>query len=139
MLKQICLFLFFLSAPAFLNAQTAKFHPLDAKDPLLGEWEWVKSDTSGMAAPLPDQDWQCFKFSAGTEMSFGALSYDADKGYACPTYFMAFTNGSQISGTASNPCSASDKGKKVAFTYRFEGTFLIITVRGENFNYRRRS
>lgn len=142
--------LFVFLAPFVLSAQTKskpaaqpsapKLTLLDAKDPLVGEWEWIASDTGAPAAPLPDQDWRILRFAAGTTQSMGALSFDNDKGYSCPTYFLAFGNGKQITATISDSCIPEDKGKKITFSYTIDSATgeLLVTVRGNTFHYKRR-
>jgi hypothetical protein len=127
--------------PVTMAAQAPKYKLLDVQDPLVGEWEWVKNDTTGIAAPFEDQDWQYFKFSAGTNQSFGALSFDEGKGFGCASYFIAFSDGAHITGTLSDSCVGNDKGKKFSFTYKYDATtdLLTIIVRGENFTYKRRN
>ena len=134
------LLLLVMIVPALLPAQAAKFALLDAKNPIVGEWEWVRHDTASPAAPFPEQDWVYLKFSAGTGQSMGALTWDDDKGYGCPSYFMAFSDGKTISGTLSGSCSPELKGKKFSFQYEYDYSSdqLIITIRGVKSVYKRR-
>lgn len=137
-----------LMLPVAVVAQTSaskqsaapKYKMLDAQDPLIGEWEWISNDTTGIAAPIADQDWQYFKFVAGNAQSFGALSYDEGKGFGCASYFLAFSDGKHITGTLSDSCIGADKGKKFSFEYEYDAMedLLIITVRGEQFRYKRK-
>ena len=54
---------------------------------------------------------------------------------------MAFSDGSMITGPVSASCIDSEKGKKVTFGYRYDSAsdHLIITVRGEEFYYKRKN
>lgn len=138
-MKRFLLLLLFC-IPAALFSQTAKFALLDAKNPLIGEWEWVAHDTASPAAPFTEQDWIYFRFSAGAEQSMGALTWDSDKGYGCPSLFLAFSNGKTISGTLSSSCSPELKGKKFTFDYEYDYAHdqLLITIRGVTSVYKRR-
>lgn len=140
-MKKINLLLLLLClSPLISFAQQAKYAPLGEKDKLIGEWEWISNDTGAPCAPVPDQDWRYFRFAAGTNMSMAALTYEEAKGYGCPTYFLAFSNGNTITGTISDTCTPSDKGKKFSFAYEYDPSSdqLTITVRGEKFHYKRR-
>ncbi|MBI3511130.1 MAG: hypothetical protein HY064_10740 [Bacteroidetes bacterium] len=139
-MKYFFLLLFFFSGATSIRAQT-KFALLDAKDPIVGEWEWIANDTNAPAAPLADEPWKILKFNAGTAQSMGALGMNDDKGYDCPSWFLAFSNGKQISATLSDGCVKSDKGKKFSFEYFYDASDdeLLITVRGEKFRYRRKT
>jgi hypothetical protein len=134
------LILFVAPLMLFSQTQAPKYKMLDAQDPLVGEWVWVTNDSTGIAAPLPDQDWKYFKFSAGSTQSFGALLFDDATGFGCASYFIAFSDGEHITGTVSDSCEGNDKGKKFNFTYKYDAAedLLIITVRGENFRYQRK-
>ena len=144
-MKKIFQIFLFVVLPFSLFSQTKtpapKYKMLDAQDPLIGEWVWITDDTTSVAAPLVDQDWKYFKFSAGTTQSFGALDYDDGKGFGCASYFIAFSDGEHITGTLSDSCIGSDKGKKFSFSYKYDATTdqLIITVRGENSYYKRKT
>lgn len=120
-------------------SQTPKFAPLADQDKLIGEWEWIPNDTGAPCAPIPDQDWRYLRFVSGTNQSMAAIALDESKGFACPTYFIAFSNGKSITGTISDTCTPSDKGKKFTFAYEYvpSSDQLIITVRGELFYYKR--
>jgi hypothetical protein len=135
-------YLSILILPFILCFQTApKFAVLDATDPIIGEWEWIKDPVGSPYAPLPDLDWTFISFSAGNKQSMGAISYDETvKGYGCPSYFLAYTNGTAITATISDCCIAGDKGKKVNFNYSYDATEdqLNITVKGETFSYKRK-
>jgi hypothetical protein len=122
------------------SAQTSKYKVLDEKDPLIGDWEWVKDPTSSPYAPVPDIDFVFLRFAAGTKTSLGAVSFDAVKGFGCPTYFLAYTNGTTIMGTISDCCVATDKGKKLNFTYEYDASAdqLIIIVKDEKYYYKRK-
>lgn len=133
------LLLLFLLLPLVSTAQTPKYALLGEKDKLIGEWEWVPSDTGAPAAPIADLDWRIIKFTAGANSSMAAIGFEEARGYTCPTYFMAFSNGGTVMGTISDSCSSSDKGKKFSFDYTFEGTNLVISLHGEKFYYKRRS
>ena len=119
-----------------LRSQTSKYAVLDEKDQLVGNWEWVKDATSSPYAPMPDLDFVFISFSAGNKISMGALSYDG-----CPSYFLAYSNGTNITGTISDCCIAGDKGKKVNFAYEFDaaGDQLILTVKEEKYYYKRKN
>ncbi|HEU4718282.1 MAG TPA: hypothetical protein VFU15_10625 [Bacteroidia bacterium] len=140
-MKTIPLTLFFLSFVLLLGAQTPKYALLDAKDPVVGTWEWIGNDTGSMAAPVPDLNWQFIQLAAGSDQSMGALSYSDEKGYECASYFLAFSNGQMITGTLSQTCLEADKGKKFTMGYRYDAMNdqLVLTIRGETFYYRRKS
>lgn len=120
-------------------AQTVKFRQLDAKDLAVGDWEWVKDPVGNPYMPFPDQQWTYIRLSAGTELSFGAHTYSEDKGYGGLSRFVAWTDGSNITGTLSESSTQSGKGKKISFAYRIEGEQLVITVNGEDYFYKRKS
>ncbi len=124
-----------------LHSQTAKYTLLDEKDPIVGNWEWVKDPTSSPYAPFPDLDFAFITFSAGNKVSMGALSYDEKKGFGCPTYFLAYTNGTTILGTITDCCIAVDKGKKINFIYGYDPASdqLIISVKDERYYYKRKT
>lgn len=139
MKKLSILLLLALFTPLLIFSQTPKFATLGEKDKLIGKWEWIANDTGAPAAPIPDQDWRYLNFVSGTNQSMAAIGYEEAKGYACPTYFLAFSNGKTITGTISDTCTPSDKGKKFSFEYRYDpaANQLILTVRGEIFYYKR--
>lgn len=121
-------------------AQTAKYAVFSEKNPVIGDWEWVKDPTSSPYAAVPDIEFLFIRFCAGNKASFGAVSSDSTKGYGCATYFLAYSNGSTIMGTISDCCVATDKGKKISFNYQYDGGMdeLIITVKGEQYFYKRK-
>jgi hypothetical protein len=132
--------LLFFSCGIYLAAQEKKFALLDAKDPLTGEWEWVRNDTSAPFAPIPGQDWLYISFGAGSALSFGAPSWDETRGYDCASHFLAFSNGNTISATLSDACVPADKGKKISFTYQvFDRKQLIITYNDQRYIYKRKN
>ena len=140
MKKRIAFILLLCLSPLLVFSQAPKFAMLGEKDKLIGDWEWIASDTGAPCAPLPDQDWRYLRFASGTNQSMASLSYDEVKGFGCPTYFLAFSNGKTITGTISDTCTPSDKGKKFTFDYEYDPASdqLIIRVRGESFHYKRR-
>jgi hypothetical protein len=139
MKKKVIVF-FLLLIVQFLPAQTAKYALLDAKSPLLGDWEWISNDTGSAASPIPSQIWMYLHFEAGTGQSFGAAQSDDLKGYGCICYFLAFSNGQTVSTSLSSSCMVTDKGKKFTFEYEYDGSMdqLILTVRGEKSYYQRK-
>jgi hypothetical protein len=128
----------FLSFTVF--AQQTKYALLDAKNPLIGDWEWISNDTGSAASPVSDQVWMYLHFAAGTEQSFGATSWDEERGFTCTSQFLAFSNGAAISTTLSTCCNPSEKGTKFSFTYEYDAGSdqLIVTVRGEKSYYKRK-
>lgn len=120
-------------------AQSAKFRQLDAKDLAVGDWEWVKDPVGNPYMPFADQQWTYIRLSAGTELSFGALTYSEDKGYGGLSRFVVWTDGSTITGTLSESSTQSGKGKKISFAYRMEGDQLVITANGEDYFYKRKN
>ncbi len=131
----------FLLLPILFSFQAPKYDVLDSKDPLIGDWEWIKDPTGSPYTAVPDIDWVFISFSAGTKQSLGATSYDETiKGYACPSYFLAYTNGTTLMGTITNCCVAADKGKKFSFNYQYDAADdqLVITVKDETFTYKRK-
>lgn len=130
-----------LLLPLLAFQTTPKYAVLDEKNPILGNWQWVKDPVSSPYAPFPDLDWTFINFSAGNKISMGAISYDDTlKGYGCPTYFLAYTNGNSITGTITDCCIAAHKGKKINFNYSYDATEdqLIIEVKDETFTYKRK-
>src|SRR5665213_3214977 len=133
-------FLFFF-IPVLFSMQATKYAVLGEKNPLIGEWEWMKDPTSSPYAPVSDIDWAFIHFSVGTDQSFGAIAYDDTiKGYACPCYFLAYSNGSNMMGTITNCCVAKDKNKTFNFNFQYDEADdeLIITVKDETFTYKRK-
>lgn len=124
----------------FLKAQTPKYNTLDEKDPIVGEWQWVKDPVSSPYAPFPDLDFTFITFYAGTKLSMGAISFDEKKGYGCASSFLAYSNGTTIIGTISDCCISKNKGKKINFDYEYDVTSdqLIITVKEEKYFYKRK-
>ncbi len=118
-------------------AQSAKYRQLDAKDAVVGDWEWVKDPVGNPYTPFGDQQWTYIRLSAGTDLSFGALTYSEDKGYGGLSRFLAWTDGSTITGTLSESSTPSGKGKKISFAFHIEGDQLVITVNGEDYFYKR--
>jgi hypothetical protein len=139
MKKSIGLFLFVL-LPFLLPAQVNKYAILSDKNPIIGDWEWVKDPTSSPFAAVPDIEFVFLRFSAGTKSSFGAVSSDSTKGFGCATYFLAYSNGSTMIGTISDCCVVTDKGKKISFNYQYDPGMdeLIIRVKDEQYFYRRK-
>ncbi|HET6991651.1 MAG TPA: hypothetical protein VFJ43_10025, partial [Bacteroidia bacterium] len=124
-----------------LVAQVPKYKVLDEKDPIIGDWEWIKDPTSSPYSAIPNVDFIFLRFAAGTKVSLGAVSFDTTKGFGCPTYFLAYTNGTSIVGTITDCCVATDKGKKINFTYSYDASEdqLIITVKEEKYYYKRKN
>lgn len=133
LLLYVMLFLF----PVFLSAQTPKYNKLDAKDPLIGTWEWVKDPTGSPFQPVPETDFIYIRFSPGDSLSVGAITRDENKGMLGTGYFLAYSTGSIIFGSLSNCSNPANNGKTFRMNYVVRGDELVITVKGEEITYKR--
>ncbi|HLG04060.1 MAG TPA: hypothetical protein VI731_10730 [Bacteroidia bacterium] len=136
-MRPILLLLFCLGAASMMAQQ--KFQLLAANDPLVGEWEWVKNDTTAMFTPFTGENWMYLSFGAGPVQSFGSPAFSEEKGYGAASYFLAFSNGSTITATLSDSPVPENRGKKFSFSYVCDKSRLIITYNDEQFIYRRKN
>lgn len=142
-MKNVLRILILLLLPVCISAQTAtvkpsKYLPLNAKDPLIGEWEWVKDPTGSPYNPLPGVDFTYLRFSQKDSLSVGAIENNASKGLVGHCYFLARSNGEAITGTLSGCSNPAYNGKNLSFHYTVTGNELVITVKEEQFIYRRK-
>ncbi len=141
-MKNAFYFLLLLFVPAFVSAQTAKPKPqyikLDAKDPLIGEWEWVKDPTGSPFSPSPGIDFIYLRFSPKDSLSVGALEQNESKGLMAACYFLASSNGSILTGVLSGCSNPANNGKSFLMHYEVIGNELIITAKGETIYYKRK-
>jgi hypothetical protein len=135
MKKHLLLLLLFV--PGFIFAQAPKYNKLDAKNPLVGTWQWEKDPTATPFQPVPETDFIYIRFSAGDSLSVGAISNDENKGMLGTCYFLAYSNGGTIFGTLNNCSNPANNGKTFRMSYAVQGDELVITVKGEEIIYRR--
>jgi hypothetical protein len=138
-MKNLLHIMLLLIVPFSLFAQTPKYVLLSPKDPLLGEWEWVKDPTGAPYSPVPETDFTYMKFSPGDSLSIGSINNDESKGLTGHCYFLAYTNGSTVFGSLTGCSSTANNGKTFRFNYEVTGNELVITVKGEQIYYRRKN
>lgn len=142
-MKKSFVALLLLLVPVLISAQTKtttapKYVKLDAKDPLIGEWEWVKDPTGSPYSPITETDFIYLRFSPADSLSVGAIENNESKGLLGHCYFLAYSNGSTIFGTLSGCSNPANNGKTFRFTYEVLGNELVITVKGEKIYYRKK-
>ena len=142
-MKSTFYFLLLLFVPAFISAQTTKtkapdFIKLDAKDPLIGEWEWVKDPTGSPFSPSPGIDFTYIRFSPKDSLSVGALESSEWKGWLGSCYFLVYANGTTARGVLSGCSNPVNNGKLITIHYEVTGNELVITSKGEKIYYRRK-
>lgn len=140
-MKKILQLLLLLFIPAFLPAQgqAQKFVLLDAKNPLIGEWEWVKDPTASPYSPIAETDFIYLRFSTKDSLSVGAIENNESKGLLGHCYFLAYSNGTAIFGTLTGCSNPANNGKTFRFTYEVTGNELAIIVKGEKIIYKRKT
>jgi hypothetical protein len=131
--------LLLLFIPACLSAQAPKYVVLDAKDPLIGEWEWVKDPTASPYSPVVETDFIYLRFSPKDSLSIGAIENSESKGLLGHCYFLAYSNGTSVFGTLSGCSNAANNGKTFRFAYEITGNELAIIVKGERIIYKRKN
>lgn len=140
------LFVMLLLFPVYISAQTKttakpsqSFVKLDAKDPLIGEWEWIQDPTGSPYAPFPEVDFTFLRFSPKDSLSVGAIENNETKGLLGAGYFLAYSNGSIIMGVLSGCSNPAHNGKSFKMYYEVLGNELVITAKGERIYYRKKS
>ncbi len=131
--------LFIVLFTTTLSAQAPKYKLLTSKDPLIGEWEWVKDPTGSPYSPILETDFIFIRFSPNDTLSVGAIENDADKGLTGHCYFLAYSNGATVFGTLSGCSNPANNGKTFRFIYEVIGDQLVIKVKGEQIYYKRKS
>jgi hypothetical protein len=139
-MKHIFFFLI-LIAPQFSFAQKAKAVVLKSTDPIIGNW---KLDTTagnfGLPALLYDGDGtEIIDFQAGQATSYAAFLMQPGDEIACPSSFVAKSDGKKIYGKITDSCAVDEVGNSFEFEYRYdkEKDQLVITVNGQEYHFKR--
>jgi hypothetical protein len=137
--KQLLFLLILISTPFISFAQKSNAVVLKATDPILGTWE-LDTTAGNFGAPsiLYDGDaTDVLFFSAGQTTSIAA--FDSGGEIACPTSFIAKSDGKKIYGKISDSCAIDEVGHFFEFAYRYdkEKDHLFITVEGQEYRFKR--
>jgi hypothetical protein len=138
-MKHFLLFLILISTPFITFAQKSNAVVLKDGNPILGTWE-LDTTAGNFGAPslLYDGDGtDVLFFSAGQTSSIAA--FKSDNEIACPTSFIAKSDGKKIYGKISDSCAIDEVGHSFEFEYRYdkEKDQLIITVEGQAYRFKR--